>query len=68
LRTKHFGSAADIEEDKTNTENEIHRLNKEINNLLLYEKAVHSDKNNIPLEQAIAKARAEIYFAKKTKS
>lgn len=58
---------ADIEEDKTNTENEIHRLNKEINNLLLYEKAVHSDKNNIPLEQAIAKARAEIYFAKKEK-
>lgn len=58
---------ADIEEDKTNTENEIHRLNKEINNLLSYEKAVHSDKNNVPLEQAIAKARAEIYFAKKEK-
>ncbi|MGP1454843.1 MAG: HlyD family efflux transporter periplasmic adaptor subunit [Treponema sp.] len=58
---------ADIEEDKINTENEIHRLQKEMNNLFLYEKAVHSDKNNIPVEQVIAKARAEIYFAKKEK-
>lgn len=58
---------ADIQEDKINTENEIKRLKDSLNIMMLFEKAVQADKNNIISTEVVAFAKAEVYFLHKEK-